>query len=138
MRAYLYTRSAMYDIAKEEEIKQRLIQMRAYANQRSFLVVGESYDLGIGGRSASRPGLNTVMAAATSKLRAFDVLVLHSMKCLARDHLLFGELMRKLKAAGVVKVVTSTSPHLDSDVTPVSIEEIQASLDQYGSRLNEH
>lgn len=108
-RALIYARTATASQLKPDiQLEQQLKTLRAYAQRRSYQVVGEVYDVGIHGNTLSRPGLAIVMDGATSAPRAFDVLLVDDCSRLARDPVLLQTLMSRLRAAGVEIEFTSS------------------------------
>lgn len=108
-RAFLYARTATVSQLKPDiRVEQQLKTLRAYAQGRSYQVVGEVCDAGIHRNTLSRPGLAIVMDGATSAPRAFDVLLVDECTRLARDPVLLQTLMSRLRAAGVEIEFTSS------------------------------
>ncbi|MCF1459711.1 recombinase family protein [Agrobacterium vitis] len=108
-RAFIYARTATVSQLKPDtRVEQQLKTLRAYAQRRSYLVVGEVCDAGIHGNTLSRLGLAIVMDAATSAPRAFDVLLVDECTRLARDTVLLQTLVSRLRAGSVEIEFTSS------------------------------
>lgn len=126
-RAFIYARTATVSQLKPDiRVEQQLKTLRAYAQRRSYKVVGEVCDPGIHGNTLSRPGLAIVMDGGTSALRAFDILLVDDCSRLARDPVLLQTLMLRLRAAGVEIEFTSTG--LSSYPEETSVVHLLAAL----------
>ncbi|WP_425624351.1 recombinase family protein [Agrobacterium radiobacter] len=126
-RAFIYARTATVSQPKPDiQLEQQLKTLRAYAQRRSYQVVGEVCDAGIHGNTLSRPGLAIVMDGATSAPRAFDVLLVDECTRLARDPVLLQTLMSRLRAAGVE--IEFTSSGLSSYPEEMSMAKLLAAL----------
>jgi DNA invertase Pin-like site-specific DNA recombinase len=124
IRAFLYTRSASKSqIGPNKQVDEQLECLRAYAQHRSYVIVGEACDAGQSGNKLSRPGLTVVMEGATCTPPAFDVLLATDPTRLARDAGLFTALVSRLTAAGV-KFESANNFHL----TPHANEILKATL----------
>ncbi len=126
-RAFIYARTATVSQLKPDiRVEQQLKTLRAYAQRRSYQVVGEVFDAGIHGNTLSRAGLAIVMDGATAVPRAFDVLLVDDCSRLARDPVLLQTLMSRLRAAGVE--IEFTSSGLSSYPAETSVVNLLAAL----------
>jgi DNA invertase Pin-like site-specific DNA recombinase len=126
-RAFIYARTATVSQLKADiRVEQQLKTLRAYAQRRSYQVVGEVCDPGIHGNTLSRAGLAIVMDGATAVPRAFDVLLVDDCPRLARDPVLLQTLMSRLREAGVE--IEFTSSGLSSYPEETSVVNLLAAL----------
>lgn len=102
IRAFLYARSATEaQNAPTARADEQLQRLRMYAQDRSYVVVGEACDAGRSGSSLSRPGLAVLLIQATCTPPTFDVLLVTDECRLARDLKLLTALASRLTGAGI-------------------------------------
>lgn len=102
IRAFLYARSAAEaQNAPTARADEQLQRLRMYAQDRSYVVVGEACDAGRSGSSLSRPGLAFLLSQATCTPPTFDVLLATDECRLARDLKLLTALASRLTGAGM-------------------------------------
>ncbi len=74
MRVALYCRVNTFD--KGQDLTMQVHELRSYASNRMWEVIGEYADEGVSGVKESRPALNKLMADA--KKRKFDAVIVES------------------------------------------------------------
>ena len=74
MRVALYCRVNTFD--KGQDLTMQVHELRSYASNRKWRVIGEYADEGVSGVKESRPALNKLMADA--KKRKFDAVIVES------------------------------------------------------------
>ena len=95
-RAAIYARVSTTD----QHIDAQLYDLRELARQRGFEVQQEYRDVGISGRKARRPGLDTLMADARQK--KFSVVLVAAFDRVARSTRHFLQVVDELDSLGVV------------------------------------
>ncbi|NTA18901.1 recombinase family protein [Agrobacterium tumefaciens] len=114
IRAFLYARSASdKQIALAANANKQLQHLRAYAQKRSCIVIGEACDAAKSANRLSRPGLTMVMSGATCTPPTFDLLLATNPSRLARDFDLFETIVARLTKAGIKIGFAELSAELD-------------------------
>ena len=83
----------------EQCVDNQLYDLRQFAAQRGFEVVAEYTDVGISGKKARRPGLDTMLREA--RRRKFNVLIVAAFDRLARSTKHFLSVIDELDSLGV-------------------------------------
>jgi DNA invertase Pin-like site-specific DNA recombinase len=83
----------------DQRVDNQLFDLRQFAAQRGFEVVGEFTDVGISGSKARRPGLDSMLREA--RKRKFSVLIVAAFDRLARSTKHFLTVVDELDSLGV-------------------------------------
>lgn len=100
MRVALYGRVSTSD--KGQDVQMQMHELRQYASNRKWEVIGEYVDEGHSGAKESRPALNRLMADA--KARKFDAIVVWKLDRFGRSLKHLVTALAELDAVGVVFV----------------------------------
>lgn len=100
MRVALYGRVSTSD--KGQDVQMQMHELRQYASNRRWEVIGEYIDEGHSGAKESRPALNRLMADA--KQRKFDAIVVWKLDRFGRSLKHLVTALAELDAVGVVFV----------------------------------
>ncbi len=130
MNAVLYARVST-DKQADLSIPAQLEAMRAYANQKQWLVAEEFIEPGASAKTTERPALQRLLARIRDSKRKTDVVLVHKIDRLARnvyDHATIKALLtqRQVQLASVVENVDDTVPGQ-------LVENIMASIAQFYS-----
>ena len=98
-RAVLYARVSTDKQEQEHTIQSQLVALRAYAEDKGYVVVQEFLDDGYSGAALQRPGLDALRDALDSG--EFDTVLFHSPDRLARKALYQSLVLEDLEKAGV-------------------------------------
>lgn len=82
-------------------VDEQLAGLRQYAEERRFVVIGETAEPSTSGATFLRPGLASLLKAAVSHPRPFDVLLTESPDRISRDAVTFLTVERQLARAGI-------------------------------------
>jgi DNA invertase Pin-like site-specific DNA recombinase len=100
MRVGIYGRVSTSD--KGQDVQMQMHELRQYANNRKWEVIGEYVDQGHSGAKESRPALNRLMADA--KQRKFEAIVVWKLDRFGRSLKHLVTALAELDAVGVVFV----------------------------------
>ncbi|TPI59866.1 recombinase family protein [Mesorhizobium sp. B3-1-3] len=75
----------------------QLRDLRAHAAERGWVVAGETAEIGVSGNSTDRPGLNKILALASSEAPPFDILLVVSADRISRDVGMVSQVQRRLQ-----------------------------------------
>jgi DNA invertase Pin-like site-specific DNA recombinase len=83
--ARVSTNGKTHNGAQKQNTDTQLDPMRAYCQQRGWVIVDEFVDNGVSGSKASRPALDRLMAAATSPEKPFDAILVWKLDRFGRS-----------------------------------------------------
>ena len=128
MKAALYVRVS----TDRQDLEVQLQELREYAAHRGWTIVATYEDV-ISGTTASRPGLDALLAAAHR--RRFTILLIWKLDRLGRSLPHLVHVVDELLSRGI-DVVSATEPHMDS-TTPQGrlLRNIFASVAEYEREL---
>ena len=119
--------------AGELSIPDQLASARAYCAGQGWTLVAE-YVEPASGRDEDRPEFQRLMEVATSPLRPYDVVLVHSLSRLARDVVVMETSVRRLAQVGARLV--SMTQHTSSDTTGDLLRQMIAAFDEHQSAEN--
>jgi DNA invertase Pin-like site-specific DNA recombinase len=90
--------------AQKQNTDTQLDPMRAYCQQRGWVIVEEFVDTGVSGSKASRPALDRLMDAATSPEKPFDAILVWKLDRFGRSLNHLSNAIETLKGHGVAFV----------------------------------
>src|SRR5271166_1535296 len=124
------TRQAEGELSIPDQIKQG----QDFCAARGLELVETFIEPGASATDDRRSEFQRMIDAATSAVRPFDVVLVHSMSRFFREQFLSEMYIRKLRKAGVVLV--SVTQEFQDDTTGNLIRQILGSFDEYQSREN--
>jgi DNA invertase Pin-like site-specific DNA recombinase len=83
----------------DQHIETQLFELREFAAQRGFEIVGTYKDRGVCGKKARRPGLDALMADA--RRRKFNVVLVAAFDRIARSTKNFLQIVDELDSLGI-------------------------------------
>ena len=101
IRAVGYVRVSEEGDDAGQSVAAQQAQIQQAADERSIPVVDWHIDRGFGGNSMDRPALRTLLDAAESSERAFDLVLVWDLSRLSGSQDDFAEILSRLRASGV-------------------------------------
>src|SRR6202163_5007943 len=135
VRAALYLRVSTGRQADNDlSIPDQRRQAKGYCTSRGWEIVADYVEPGVSATDDRRPEFQRMIAAATTKPPAFDVIVVHSFSRFFRDQFQLEFYVRRLAKSGV-RLVAITQ-ELGEDPMSNMIRQIMALFDEYQSKEN--
>jgi site-specific DNA recombinase len=135
VRAALYLRVSTGRQAENDlSIPDQRRQAAAYCKSRGWEIIADYVEPGVSATDDRRPEFQRMIDAATTKLPAFDVIVVHSFSRFFRDQFQLEFYVRRL-AKNAVRLVSITQ-ELGDDPVSNMIRQIMALFDEYQSKEN--
>ena len=101
IRAVGYVRVSEEADNSEQSVATQQDRIQQAADERNILVVDWHIDRGFGGNSMDRPALRTLLDAAESAGKPFDLVLVWDLSRLSRSQEDFMEILSRLRASGV-------------------------------------
>ena len=135
VRAALYLRVSTGRQADSDlSIPDQRRQAKGYCASRDWEIVADYVEPGASATDDRRPEFQSMIDAATTKPRAFDMIVVHSFSRFFRDQFQLEFYVRRLAKNGVRLV--SITQELGGDPMSNMIRQIMALFDEYQSKEN--
>lgn len=112
-----------------QEVDAQLNRIRQYACDQGLEIVGETREPGASGNAQERPGLVSLIKAASTDPKPFDILLIESWSRLSTDLVVQRGIIQHLEQAGIeVRTADVSNPEREE----VLIRNMLSSLNHYG------